>query len=68
MRARFKGKVPLYDLGAILSDDFRCGHAYCPEYSKDPAGVHPNLDAGQTIMAKGFLLILRDTFREAASE
>ena len=64
VRARYKGKVPVYDLGAILSDDFRAGHAYCPEYSKDPAGVHPNLDAGQTIMAKAFLLILRDVFRD----
>jgi len=63
VRARYKGKAPLYDLGKILSDDFRAGHAYCPEYSKDPAGVHPNLDAGQTMMAKGFLLVLRDTFK-----
>ena len=66
VRARYKGKVPLYDLGAILSDDFRSGHAYCPEYSKDPAGVHPNLEAGETMMAKGFLLVLRDAFRQGA--
>lgn len=64
VRARYKGRVPVYDLGAILSDDFRSGHAFCPEYSKDPVGVHPNLDAGQTMMAKAFLLILRDTFRQ----
>ena len=63
VRKRYQGKVPLYDLGKILSDDFRSGHAYCPEYSKDPAGVHPNLDAGQTMMAKGFLLVLRDAFK-----
>ncbi|MBN2582796.1 MAG: leucine-rich repeat domain-containing protein [Planctomycetes bacterium] len=63
VRQRYKGKAPLYDLGKILSDDFRCGHGYCPEYSKDPAGVHPNLDAGQTMMAKGFLLVLRDAFK-----
>jgi hypothetical protein len=63
VRKRYKGKMPLYDLGKILSDDFRSGHAYCPEYSKDPAGVHPNLDAGMTMMAKGFLLVLRDTFK-----
>jgi len=63
VRARYKGQVPLYDLGAILSDDFRAGHAYCPEYSKDPAGVHPNLPAGETMMAKGFLLVLRDAFK-----
>lgn len=61
VRKRYKGKAPLYDLGAILSDDFRAGKAYCPEYSTDPAGVHPNTDAGQTMMAKGFLLLLRDT-------
>lgn len=60
VRQRCKGKVPVYDLGAILSDDFRVGHMYCPEYSKDPADVHPNLDAGQVMMAKGFLLCLRD--------
>jgi hypothetical protein len=61
-RKRYKGAAPLYDLGKILSDDFRAGHAYCPEYSKDPAGIHPNLDAGQIMMAKGFLLVLRDAF------
>lgn len=65
VRKRYKGKVPLYDLGAILSDDFRVGHQYCPEYSKDPADVHPNLPAGTTMMAKGFLLLLRDTLRQA---
>lgn len=63
IRKKYKGKAALYDLGAILSDDFRGGHAYVPEYSKDPAGVHPNLDAGQTMMAKGFLLVLRDAFK-----
>ena len=62
VRARYKGKVPLYDLGKILSDDFRVGHVYCPEYSKDPAGVHPNLPAGQMMMAKGFLLVLKEAF------
>jgi hypothetical protein len=66
VRARYQGKVPLYDLGAILSDDFRCGHAYCPEYSSDPAGVHPNLDPGQIMMAKAFLLILRDIYRQTS--
>ncbi len=63
LRAKYKGKVPIYDLGAILSDDFRDGHAYLPEYSKDPAGVHPSADLGQTMMAKGFLLVLRDTLK-----
>jgi hypothetical protein len=60
VRERYRGKVPVYDLGAILSDDFRVGHVYCPEYSKDPADVHPNTEAGQEMMAKGFLLVLRD--------
>ncbi|MEK7413943.1 MAG: leucine-rich repeat domain-containing protein, partial [Planctomycetota bacterium] len=60
VRERYRGKVPLYDLGAILSDDFRVGHVYCPEYSKDPADVHPDLPAGQEMMAKGMLLVLRD--------
>lgn len=63
VRARYKGKAPLYDLGKILSDDFRCGHAYCPEYSKDPNGIHPNLPAGESMMAKGMLLVLRDTIK-----
>ncbi len=63
IRARYKGKVPLYDLGHILSDDGRAGDVYCPEYSKDPAGVHPNLPAGESMMAKGMLLILRDALK-----
>jgi len=64
VRQRYKGKVPLYDIEAVLSDDFRVGHMYCPEYSKDPAEVHPNLPAGEIAMAKGFLLILRDAIRQ----
>ena len=64
VRAKYKGAVTIYDMAAILSDDFRAGHAYCPEYSKDPAGVHPNLPAGETMMAKGFLLALRDAFKQ----
>jgi hypothetical protein len=62
-RARYRGREPLYDLGKILSDDFRAGHAFCPEYSQDPAGVHPDLPAGEAMMAKGFLLVLRDAFK-----
>ena len=62
VRQRYRGKVPVYDLGAILSDDFRVGHVYCPEYSHDPADIHPNLPAGEEMMAKGFLLVLRDAF------
>lgn len=60
LRQRYRGKVPIYDLGAIFSDDFRVGHTFCPEYSDDPAGVHPNLELGQEMIAKGFLLTLRD--------
>jgi len=64
VRARYKGKAPLYDMGAILSDDFRAGHFYCPEYSADPAEVHPNLEAGETMLAKGFLLVLKEAFEQ----
>lgn len=64
VRQNLKGKVPIYDLAAIMSDDFRAGHVYCPEYSADPAEVHPNLPAGETMMAKGFLLILKETFAQ----
>jgi hypothetical protein len=67
VRERYKGKVPIYDLGAILSDDFRSGHAFCPEYSKDPAGVHPDLEAGEVMMAKGFLLVLRDAIMQKST-
>jgi hypothetical protein len=62
VRARYKGIAPVYDMGAILSDDFRAGHAYCPEYSEDPANVHPSSPAGVEALAKGFLLVLRDAF------
>lgn len=68
VRARYRGKVPIYDMGAILSDDFRVGHVYCPEYSNDPAEVHPNAAAGNEALAKGFLLVLRDAFRLPAGE
>ncbi|MEK7413941.1 MAG: leucine-rich repeat domain-containing protein [Planctomycetota bacterium] len=63
VRARYRGKVPIYDMGAILSDDFRAGHVYCPEYSKDPADVHPDLPLGQEMLAKGFLLVMHEAFR-----
>lgn len=63
VRKRYRGKVPIYDMGAILSDDFRAGHVYCPEYSHDPADVHPDLPLGQEMLAKGFLLVMRDAFR-----
>jgi hypothetical protein len=63
-RAELKGKVPLYDMAKILSDDFRDGPVYCPEYSADPADLHPNLPAGETMMAKGFLLVLKEAFAQ----
>jgi len=65
IRSEFRGRVPLYDMAAILSDDFRSGHVYCPEYSKDPAEVHPNAPAGEAMLAKGFLLALVEAFRTA---
>ncbi len=68
VRQKYKGKVPLYDLGKILSDDFRVGLGFCPEYSRDPAGVHPNLPAGETMMAKGFLLVLKEAFAAKAAD
>lgn len=63
VRQRYMGKVPLYDLGKILSDDFRNGHQFCPGYSTDPSEEHPNTELGEIMMAKGFLLVLRDAFR-----
>jgi hypothetical protein len=62
VRAKYKNQVPLYDLGAILNRDGECGLSYCDDYSDDPAGVHPNSDAGEKAMAQGFLLILKDIF------
>ena len=63
VRQRYMGKAVLYDMAKIMSDDFRCGHAQCPEYSNDSAGVHPNLPPGEIALAKGFILIMRDAFR-----
>jgi|GEM_PF-1140194 len=63
-RHALQGKVPLYDMGKILSDDYRDGHVFCPEYSADPADLHPNLPAGETMMAKGFLLVLKEAFAQ----
>ena len=63
VRQRYKGVVPLFDMGKILSDDFRCGHVFCPEYSTDTTGGHPSSPAGEMALAKGFLLVLRDAFR-----
>jgi hypothetical protein len=63
VRERYRGKRPVFDMGAILSDDFRAGQVFCPEYSKDPAQVHPDAEAGELALGKGFLLVLRDAFR-----
>lgn len=66
LRAEYKGKEPIYDLEAILSDDFRDGAVMCAEYTKDPTGVHPNLDPGMRVMGRGYILALRDTLRWSA--
>ncbi len=63
VRQAYRGKAPVYDLGAILSRDFRDGPQMVQEYTKDPTGVHPNLAAGELAMAKGFALALRDGVR-----
>lgn len=63
MRKEYRGKEPIYDLGAILSDDFRNGPVMLPEYFKDSTGVHPDKPAGMLMMAKGFVLAARDTLR-----
>jgi len=62
IRENEKDHVPVYDLHYILNNDDTCGLGYCPEYSTDPAGVHPNTDFAQRRMGKAFLLILRDAF------
>jgi len=62
IRANEKDHVPVYDLHYILNNDNACGLGYCPEYSTDPNGVHPNTDFAQRRMGKAFLLILRDVF------
>lgn len=66
LRAEYKGREPIYDLEAILSDDFRDGAVMCSEYTKDPTGVHPNLDPGMRVMGRGYILALRDTLRWSA--
>lgn len=60
IRAAVKGKAPLYDMEAILSDDWKNGNLVLPEYSKDPSEVHPNTPAGEEALAKGFLLVLTE--------
>ena len=60
VREQLKGKVPIYDMEAILSGDWRNGPVVLPEYSADPAEVHPNTPQGEQALAKGFLLILKE--------
>jgi len=68
VRERYKSKAPLYDLGKILSDDYAAGQFFAPGYSSDPAGVHPNEDAGEIMMAKGFLLVLVEAMKSQPTE
>ena len=63
LRQAYRGKAPVYDLGAILSQDFRDGQVMVPEYTRDPTGVHPNQVAGELAIAKGLALALRDGLR-----
>jgi len=69
MRARYKGKAPLWDLQKMLNDNFRYGYGTCPKYSasitNDPneINLHPSVPSGQLVTAKGFLLAVRDALR-----
>ncbi len=56
MRAAYRGKELVYDLGAILSDDFRNGPIMLAEYTKDSTGVHPDKAEGMLMMGRGFVL------------
>lgn len=60
LRTEYRGKQPMLDISAILSDDFRDGLVMCPEYSKDATGVHPNQPAGMIPLGRGFILAMRD--------
>lgn len=62
MRQKYKGKVPLYDLGFILTNDSSCGIDFCPGYSTDPSGVHPNTEIAEELMAKAFLVMMYELF------
>lgn len=62
VKTRYRGVVPIYDMAAILSKDGESGLSYHPDYSNDPAGVHPNSAAGEEALAKGFLVVLKETF------
>jgi len=68
--SEYLGDVPIYDMNSILSthlDGSPCvndeGVPYmCAEFSNDPAGVHPNTDAGEQRMARGMLVLLKQMF------
>ena len=62
IKARYRGVAPLYDLAAILSKDEEAAKSIHPDYTNDPAGVHPNTPAGEEAMAKGFLVMLKELF------
>lgn len=62
VRAAYKGKVPLYDLGYILSNDGGCGDVCCPENITDPTGLHPDSPIGEERIGKAFLLMMRDLY------
>jgi hypothetical protein len=68
LRQQYRGKAPVYDLAAILSDDYRSGAVMLPEYTKDPTGVHPSLDPGMIAMGRGFILAVRDTLKWKQSQ
>ncbi len=68
LRTEYRGKAPVYDLAAILSDDYRNGVVMLPEYTKDPTGVHPSLDPGMIAMGQGFILTVRDALKWKGSQ
>lgn len=68
MRANQRGNVPLYDMAAILSKDDLESKQYVAEYSTDAADVHPNTDAGEMALAKGFLVMLKELYFAAQGE
>jgi len=69
VRARYMGKAPLWDLQKMLNNNFQFGYGTCPDYSgsitDDPNAInlHPYVPTGQLVVAKGFLLALRDALR-----
>jgi hypothetical protein len=63
IRRHYTGKLPIFDIAALLSDDDRNGARMLPEYSKDATGVHPNQGVAMTLLAKGLLLSIHETLR-----